>query len=81
MTYACPAEELVADTYLLKLQGMQNKVLRSIGNVPWRTAVRNMRTALNIMYVRNAYITKLSGRKAEVIKNHENEHVRGIGQA
>jgi hypothetical protein len=29
MTYACPAWELVADTYLLKLQRMQNKVLHT----------------------------------------------------
>jgi hypothetical protein len=27
MTYACPAWELAADTYLLKLQRIQNKVL------------------------------------------------------
>jgi hypothetical protein len=30
MTYACPAWEIEADTYLLKLQRMQNKVLRTI---------------------------------------------------
>jgi hypothetical protein len=29
MTYACPALELVANTYLLKLQRLQNKVLRT----------------------------------------------------
>jgi hypothetical protein len=33
MIYACPAWELVADIYLLKLQSLQNKVLRTIGNV------------------------------------------------
>jgi hypothetical protein len=32
MTYACPAWELVADIYLLKLQHLQNKVLRTIEN-------------------------------------------------
>jgi hypothetical protein len=26
------------------------------------------------------YITKLSRQQAEVMQNHENEHVRGIGQ-
>jgi hypothetical protein len=26
------------------------------------------------------YITKLCRKQAEVIRNHENEHVRGIGQ-
>jgi hypothetical protein len=28
MTFAWPAWELAADTYLLKMQGVQNKVLR-----------------------------------------------------
>jgi hypothetical protein len=32
MTYACPASELAADSYLLKLQRLQNKVLRTTGN-------------------------------------------------
>jgi hypothetical protein len=31
MTYACPAWELAADAYLLKLQRLQNKILRTIG--------------------------------------------------
>jgi hypothetical protein len=39
MTYACPAWELVADTYLLKLQRPQNKVLRTTGNFPRCTLV------------------------------------------
>jgi hypothetical protein len=32
MTYTCPARELAVDTYHLKLQRLQNKVLRTIGN-------------------------------------------------
>jgi hypothetical protein len=32
MTYACRAWELAADTYLLKLQRLQNKILRTISN-------------------------------------------------
>jgi urease accessory protein UreF len=31
-TYASPAWESVADSHLLKLQRLQNKVLRTIGN-------------------------------------------------
>jgi predicted component of type VI protein secretion system len=34
IAYGCPAWELAADTYLLKLQSLQNKVLRTIGNFP-----------------------------------------------
>jgi hypothetical protein len=79
MTYACPAWELAADTYLLKLQRMQNKVLRTIGNFPWCTPVRDLHTAFNLLYVYD-YITKLCGQQAEVIQNHENEYVRSIRQ-
>jgi hypothetical protein len=32
MTYACPAWEFEAESHLLKLQRLQNKVLRIIGN-------------------------------------------------
>jgi hypothetical protein len=34
MTYVCPAWEFAAETYLLKLQRLQNKVFRTIGNFP-----------------------------------------------
>jgi hypothetical protein len=37
MTYASPAWEFAADTHLIKLQRLQNKVLRTIGNFPRRT--------------------------------------------
>jgi hypothetical protein len=79
ITYACPTWELAADTYLLKLQRLQNKVLRNIGNFPRCTPVRDMHTAFNLPYSYD-YITKLCRKQAEVIRNHENEHVRGIGQ-
>jgi hypothetical protein len=35
--------------------------------------------ALNLPYVYN-YVTKLFRQQAEVIQNHENEHIRSIGQ-
>jgi hypothetical protein len=79
MTYACPARELAADTYLLKLLRMYNKVLVTAGNFPRCTPVRDLHTAFNLPYVYD-YITELCRRKAEVIQNHENEYVRGIGQ-
>jgi hypothetical protein len=84
MTYVCPARELTADTYLLKLQRMQNKVLRDTGNFPRYTPVRNLHTAFNFSYIYiyiyiYDYITKLCRRQAEVIQNHDNEHIRGIG--
>jgi hypothetical protein len=79
MTYACPAWEFVAEIYLLKLQRLQNKVLRTIGNLPRCTLVRNMHVAFQIPYVYD-YTTKLCRRKAEIIYNHESENVRNIGQ-
>jgi hypothetical protein len=38
-----------------------------------------LRTAFNLPYVYD-YITKLCRQQAEVIQNHENENVCGIGQ-
>jgi hypothetical protein len=79
MTYACPTWELMADTYLSKLQRMQNKVLRTIGNFPRCTPVSDLHTAFNLPYVYD-YITKLCRQQAEVVRYHENEYVCSIGQ-
>jgi hypothetical protein len=79
MTYACPAWEFAAETYLLKLQRLQNKVLHIIGGFPRRTLIRDMHVAFQIPYVYD-YITKSCRQQAEVIQNHENENVRYIGQ-
>jgi hypothetical protein len=79
MTYACPARELAADTYVLKLQRLQNKVLRTIRNFPRCSPVHDLHAAFNLLYVYN-YITKLCRQQAEIIQNHENEHFCSIGQ-
>jgi hypothetical protein len=79
LVYACPAWEFAADTHLLKLQRLQNRVLRSIGNFPWPTPVRELHKAFSIPYVYD-YMTKLSRQQAEVIQNHENTNVRNFGQ-
>jgi hypothetical protein len=42
ITFACPAFELAADTHLLKLLRLQNKVLRTTGNFPRCTPVRDL---------------------------------------
>jgi hypothetical protein len=69
MTYACPACEYSADTHLLKLQRLQNKVLRTIVNFPRHTPVRELHKAFNISYIYN-YVTKLCRQQAEVTQNH-----------
>jgi hypothetical protein len=79
MTYACPICEFVADTHLLKLQRLQNKVLRTIVNFPRRTPVRDLHVAFKIPYVYE-FITKLCRQQVEVIQNHQNPNVRNIGQ-
>jgi hypothetical protein len=79
MTYACPAWEFAAESHLLKLQHLQNRVLRAIGNFPRRTSVRNLHVAFQIRYVYD-YITKLYRQQAEAIENHDNENVRNSGQ-
>jgi hypothetical protein len=79
MTYACPVWEFAAETYLLKLQRLQNKVLRTIGYLPRCTLVCDMHVAFQIPYD-YGYTTKLCRRQAEIIHSHENENVRNIGQ-
>jgi hypothetical protein len=79
MTYACPAWEFAAESHLLKLQRLQNKVLRTIGSFPRRTSVRDIRVAFQMPYVYDC-ITKLFRQQAEIMQNHENENVRYIGQ-
>jgi hypothetical protein len=51
MIYACFAWEFAADTNLLKLQRLQSKVLRTIGNFPRHMLVRDLHKAFNIPYI------------------------------
>jgi hypothetical protein len=69
MTYACPAWELAAGTYLLKLHPLQNKILCIIGNVLRCTLVHDLHTAFNLPYVYD-YTINLCRQEAEVIQNH-----------
>jgi hypothetical protein len=66
MTYACPAWELAADTYLLKLQRLQNKGLHNTGNYLRCTSIRDLYTACNLPYVYD-YVTELCREQVEVI--------------
>jgi hypothetical protein len=77
MTYAF--WEFVADTHLMKLHRLQNKVLRTIDKFPRNTLIRDMHISLQIPNVYD-YITKLCRQQAQVIQHHENIHVRNTGQ-
>jgi hypothetical protein len=79
MTYAYLTWEFAADTHLLKLQRLQNKVLCTTGNLPRCTLVCDVHMAFNLLHVYN-YITKLCRQQAEFIQNHENDYVRSTGQ-
>jgi hypothetical protein len=63
-----PAWELAADTYLLKLQCLQNKVLRTINKFPSCTPARELHMAFQVPYICD-YITKSCKQQAEAIKN------------
>jgi hypothetical protein len=63
----------------MKLQRLQNKVLRTIGNFPRRTPVRDLQIAFKISYVYD-YIIKLCMQQAEAIQNHDSENARNAGQ-
>jgi hypothetical protein len=63
----------------MKLQPLQNKVLRTIVNLIRRTAIRDLHMAFKIPFVYDS-ITKLCRQQAEVIQNHDNQNVRNIGQ-
>jgi hypothetical protein len=68
MTYACPTWEFAADNHhLLKFQCLQNKVLRTIGNFPRRTPVRDVHMALKLPYICD-YITNYAGNKQKSYK-------------
>jgi len=80
MTSACSAREFAADSHLLKFHCLQNKALRTIGNLPSRIPTRDLHMTFKIPYVYD-FVTKLRRQQAEVIQNHENVNVRNTGQA
>jgi hypothetical protein len=80
IVYAYPTWEYAAGAHLLKLQPLENRVLRAIGNRGRRMLVRDVHVAFKSPYV-YAYITKLCRTQAEVILvDRRNPNVRVIGQ-
>jgi hypothetical protein len=51
MTYACSTWEFSADTHLMKLQRLQNRVLRAIDKFDRSTPVRDLHLTFKIPYV------------------------------
>jgi hypothetical protein len=50
LTDICPAWELAADSHLLQFYRLQNKVLRTIGNLPRRTPTHDLHMPFKIPY-------------------------------
>jgi len=57
MNYVGPTWEFAADSHVLKLQPLQNRVLRNIANLPRRTVTRDLHQAFQIPYGHD-YINK-----------------------
>jgi hypothetical protein len=55
ITYACPAWEFMADTHLLKLHGLQNKVLCTTGKFLRHTPVCELQ--VQVPYIHNMTLT------------------------
>jgi hypothetical protein len=79
MIYACPAWEFAADTHLMKLRRLQNRVLGTNGKFPRSTPICDMHMAFEIRHVYDN-VTKLSRQQAQVNQHNENTHVRNNGQ-
>jgi hypothetical protein len=75
LTYACPIWEHVADAHLFKLQKLQNRVLRSIGNLDKGTQSKQGMWISKSIYV-YGHITRLCRTQAEVIL----PNIHSIGQ-
>ena len=65
--------------YLLRLRCLQNKIHRTIGNIPRRIQICDLHVPFKIPHVHD-FIIELRTQQAEVIQNHENETLRNIGQ-
>jgi hypothetical protein len=77
LTDARPAWELAADTNLFNLQRLQNRFSAPLDIFTLYTVLRfahGFQPCLIIRLYKNVKV------RTEVIQNHENEDVRGIGQ-
>jgi hypothetical protein len=79
MTYACPTWEHAPDADILKLQRLQNRVLRAIENLDRCISVRKLHVAFKILYV-YGNINKLRRTQAEEMLIHVNPNIRVTGQ-
>jgi hypothetical protein len=78
MTYARPTWKFAAETHLLKLQRVENRVLRTIGNFPRLTSIHAYSFPSSVrLRLHDKNVQKTSRNHS---RNHGNENVRNIGQ-
>jgi hypothetical protein len=68
--YARHELKFAADTYLIKLKRLQNKVLRTIGNFTSCTPVSDLHMAFNIPYVYDY------AKKKKIVKTTSRSHTK-----
>jgi len=66
--------------WTVTFQGLQNKVLRTIGNLPRHTPIRNLHRSFKIQYLYD-FVTELCREQAIVILNHDVIRTTGQGEA
>jgi Reverse transcriptase (RNA-dependent DNA polymerase) len=79
LTYACPVFSNAAKSHIEKLQVVQNKNLRMVLNVPYRTRISYLHTRANIPTVKN-YITKLTEGFYKQSAKSKNNLVKRLGE-
>ena len=77
LTYVCPVWSMICRSQYDKLQILQNKFLRLIGNFRKYSKISEMHAKLNVEYIHN-FIKKLSTDYFNIIEKHQNPLVRSI---
>jgi hypothetical protein len=80
MTCASPDWQFEADSHLLKFERLQNRVLRTTGNLPRCNPTRALHRAFKIPYVYD-YVTNIYRKQREVIQNHDDINVPYIDES
>jgi hypothetical protein len=76
--YAAPVWSNTSFSNYLRLQILQSKCLRVIGNYPRRTPIPRLRTALNVAHIRD-FIYHLTDNVFDSCPAHSNSLVHSIG--
>jgi hypothetical protein len=68
---------VIVSSYVISLSAFL--YYKAIGKFPRYTVVHDLHKAFNLLYVHD-YIAKSCMQQADIIQNHENEHVCSTGQ-